>query len=135
MAGSPGGVGSGARLHRSGIISTFVACQAAVIAVACWVWLCVLVFGHLPVSGWHVLASTGAVTFTLTTVVLAARWANDRAAADRHDVAMRAVVELSWETFAAALRSTPDQTANSVPEQRDADVIRLAQNQRPRRTR
>jgi hypothetical protein len=86
-------VGSGTRLHRSGIISTFVAGQAAVIAVGCWVWPCVLVFRHLPVAGWHVLASTGAVAFALTAVVLAVRSANHRAAADRHDIARRAAVE------------------------------------------
>jgi hypothetical protein len=42
---------------------------------------------------------------------------------------------MSWETFAAALRSTPNEPADSRPEQHGADVIRLAQNQRPRRTR
>jgi hypothetical protein len=119
MAGSPGGVGDDARRYRSGIISSLVACQAPVIAAGCWVWLCVLVFRHPP----HVLlASTGAVTFTLTAVALAARSANDRAAADRPDIAMRAVVEMSWETLAAALRSSPDQAADSGPEQRVADV-------------
>jgi hypothetical protein len=135
MAGNPS---LDARLHRRGLTSAFLAYQAGLFALGFWVWLLVLVLRGLPVSGWHVLAATGATTATLTAVVLAARYTNDRAAADRHDVAMRAVVELSWETFTAALRSGPDrQPPGSIrsDSEHGADVIALSHESRPRRSR
>jgi hypothetical protein len=127
---SPGRI---AELHRS--VSTFVALQAGLAGIACWIWLCVLVFRQLPVSGWHVLAAAAAITFTLTAVVLAARSVNDRAAADRHEIAMRAVVELSWETFTAAMRPAPERPVSVREDDGVAEVIPLSQDQRPRRSR
>jgi hypothetical protein len=127
------------RPHRPGALSILLIHQAALAAVACWTWLAVLAVKGTPISGWHLLAAAGAITGTLSTVILAARYANDRAAAERHEAAMRTLVDLSWEAFTAPMRNAPMSTSDTRAHDvkpgepgRTADVIRLSQESRHR---
>jgi hypothetical protein len=128
---------SDARELRPGAISAFFVYKAGLFALGFWVWLAVLVFRGLPVSGWHILAAAGAVTTTLVGVVLGARYAIDWAAARRHDAVMRSIVELSWYSFGVPAETNGPAagpvapTVNSV----DADVIHLSPEARPRQRR
>lgn len=88
--------------HRPGAISLFFVAKAGVFALGCWVWLLVLVLRGGEVSGPHALAAAGAVTTTLVGVVLGARLALQRNAADRHAELKRLLVDISWNAFAAA---------------------------------
>jgi hypothetical protein len=127
MAGNPP---MDARIHRPGAVSTFFVYQSAGYAGGFWAWLVVLAVRGGAISGWHILAAAGAISSTLVTVLLAARLAEGRAAADRYEALMRAVVELSWETFTGAIR---DRTSGSdESEGRTADVIPLPKDTRPR---
>src|SRR5262245_37297236 len=99
MAGNPP---TDAPIHRPGAVSAFFVYQAGVYAGGFWAWLVVLAVRAGPISGWHIVAAAGAVSSTLVTALLAARLAQDRASADRYEALMRAVVELSWETFTGA---------------------------------
>lgn len=117
MAGS-----SYARSPRPGGGSLFLLGQTASLAAGFWVWLCVLVFRGATLSGWHVLAAAGAVSATLLAGLLGLRIVLDRAAAERHDMIMRAIVDLSWEAFGNGIARTTDRT-----EQGGATVIRLPQ--------
>ena len=125
------------RVHRPGAVSAFFVYKAALFAAGFWAWLAVLVFRGLAVSGWHILAATGAITTTLVAVILGARFAMDRAAADRHVTLMKAIVDLSWYSFSPATAgshaapSGPQESSNG----NQADVIRLPQEARPRQRR
>jgi hypothetical protein len=125
------------RANQPGAISAFFVYKAGLFAVGFWAWLAVLVFRGLPVSGWHILAATGAVTTTLVGVVLGVRYAIDRAAAQRHQLVMRSIVELSWYSFAEPMAPPvpPPAASPSRPETGDADVIQLSQESRPRQQR
>ncbi len=140
--------------HPPGAISLFFIYKAGVFAAGFWAWLAVLALTADHVSGWHVVAGTGAASTTLVGVVLGVRYAMARSAAFRHDEIMRTLAEISWYVFASAARTTaaPDGAPTSpssetqpaptgrrpVPQQgggQDADVIQLAEEirQRPRR--
>jgi hypothetical protein len=127
MAGNPP---IDARIHRPGVVSAFFVYQSGLYAGGFWVWLVVLAVRGGPITGWHILAAAGAVSATLVTVLLGARLAQDRAAADRYDALMRAVVELSWETFTSAAR---DRVAGaSEGDSHTAEIIPLPHENRPR---
>lgn len=113
-------------VHRPGAISAFFVYKAGVFAACFWGWLGVLAVRGDSVSGWHVVAASGAITTTLVGVVLGARFALQRNAAIRHEQVFRALVDISWNAFAQSGRS---------PEERPADVIHLPKEsrQRPRR--
>ncbi len=140
MGGSPT---TEPRLHRPGAISAFFVYKAGLFAAGFWVWLAILAFRHIPVSGWHILAASGAITTTLVGVVLGARYAIDWAAAQRHEAVMRSIVELSWYSFAPPAAQTPParpaekQAADETDSASgmSADVIPLSQESRPRQRR
>ncbi|MEH0983691.1 hypothetical protein [Micromonospora sp. CPCC 205556] len=88
--------------HRPGAVSLFFVAKGAVFALAFWIWLLVLVLTGDEATGAHVLAATGAITTTLVAVVLGARLALQRSAADRHAELKRLLVDISWNAFAAA---------------------------------
>jgi hypothetical protein len=118
--------------HRPGAISAFFIYKAGLFAACFWTWLGVLAFREVPVTGWHVVAATGAGTASVVGVVLGIRFALQRDASERHQEVMRTLVEITWHTFAA----NPPSTDRDGREERDgeADVIRLAQDiRRPRR--
>jgi hypothetical protein len=116
--------------HRPGPMSALVVYQAGFFAACCWSWLAVLVVRGDPVSGWHIAAAAGAITLTLTSVVLGARHALQRNAAMRHEQIFRALVDISWDSFAQSARSPSNGEAD--PRLGDADVIRLPPEPRPR---
>jgi len=108
--------------HRPGAVSTFFVYKAGVFAAGFWGWLAVLVVRGDPISGWHMVATAGAITTTLVGLVLGARHALQRDAAARHEQVMRTLVEMSWYEFAQAAKGGDA----------DADVITLPQESRPR---
>lgn len=125
-------------MHRPGPMSVLFVCQVGFAAAWFWGWLAVLVLRGDPVSGWHIAASTGAITFTLTSVALGARHAIQSNAAVRHEQISRALADISWNSFAQSARSQRDGSARS---QRDgeanlshleADVVALPRRSRPR---
>lgn len=119
------------RIHRPGVVSTFFVYQSGVYAAAFWAWLVVLAVRGGPISGWHVLVAAGAVSATLVTVLLGTRLAQDRAAADRYEALMRAIVELSWETFTSAGRDRVPGTSEAA-DSHTAEIIPLPHETRPR---
>jgi hypothetical protein len=88
--------------HRPGAVSLFFVCKAALFAAVFWAWLLVLVVSGGPVTGWHLLAASGAVTTNLVAVLLGVRLALQRDAADRHAELRRMLADISWNSFAAA---------------------------------
>ncbi|MEH0844693.1 hypothetical protein V6U81_20110 [Micromonospora sp. CPCC 205711] len=88
--------------HRPGAVSLFFVAKAGVFALACWIWLLVLVLTGEEATGAHVLAAAGAVTTTLVAVVLGIRLALQRSAAVRHAELKRLLVDISWNAFTAA---------------------------------
>jgi hypothetical protein len=130
MAGTPP---LDVRFPRAGAISAFFVYQSGLYAAGFWAWLVVLALRGGPITGWHILAAAGAISSTMVTVLLGARVAQDRASANRYDALMRAVVELSWETFTSAIRDRaggPDQAGEQT-----AEIIPLPQDTRPRQRR
>jgi hypothetical protein len=138
--------------HRPGAISTFFIHKAGVFAAAFWAWLGILAVTNRPVSGWHIVAGTGAATTTLVGVLLGVRHAMQSSATTRHEEIMRALVEISWYSFASGARTTgegmpakPMTDADSRPfpptaafqdsAGEDADVIHLAGEIRQRKRR
>ncbi|SBT48068.1 hypothetical protein [Micromonospora auratinigra] len=99
--------------YRPGVVSLFFVVKAAFFALACWIWLLVLVFSGGTTSGAHVLAAAFAVTFTLVGVALGVRLALQRNAAVRHAELKRLLVDISWNAFAAA--GNAEQQATVVP--------------------
>ncbi|MFC0007203.1 hypothetical protein [Micromonospora siamensis] len=88
--------------HRPGAVSLFFVAKAAVFAAAFWIWLLVLVLNGDQATGAEVLAATGAITTTLVSVVLGARLALQRNAAERHAELKKLLVDISWNAFTAA---------------------------------
>ncbi|MGE5156104.1 MAG: hypothetical protein ACM3JP_01235 [Betaproteobacteria bacterium] len=127
MAGNPT---TDTRIHRPGVVSAFFVYQSGLYAGGFWAWLVVLAVRGGPVTGWHILATAGAVSATLVTALLGARLAQDRAAADRYEALMRAVVELSWETFTSAARDHV--SGSGEADSRTAEIIPLPHENRPR---
>ena len=115
--------------HRPGAISAFFIYKAGLFAACFWTWLGVLAFREVPVTGWHVVAATGAGTSSVIGVVLGIRFALQRDASERHQEIMRTLVEITWHTFAA----NPPSTDRDGHEGREgeADVIRRAPQIRP----
>jgi hypothetical protein len=113
--------------HRPGAVSVFFIYKAGLFAACFWGWLAALALLSDQISSWHLIAAGGAVCTTLVAVLLGVRHASQRNAAARHEQMMRALVELSWHTFAESAR-----TASTV--ERDT-IIRLTpeSRQRPRR--
>jgi hypothetical protein len=102
--------------HRPGPVSLFFVAKAAVFAAGFWVWLLVLAIQADPVSGAHLVAAAGAITTTLVSVVLGARLALQRNAADRHADLKRLLVDISWNAFTAAGNAGESEgRANVVP--------------------
>ena len=112
--------------HRPGAISAFFIYKAGLFAACFWTWLGVLAFREVPVTGWHVVAATGAGTSSVIGVVLGIRFALQRDASERHQEIMRTLVEITWHTFAATPPSH-DRDSHEGHEG-EADVIRLAQD-------
>lgn len=104
---------AGTPTHRPGPISLFFVVKAAAFTAGCWIWLLVLVVRGGEASGLHLLAATGAITTTLVSVILGARLALQRNAAERHADLKRIVVDISWNAFAAA--GNTDGPTNVVP--------------------
>jgi hypothetical protein len=130
MAGTPL---PDARFPRAGVISTFFVYQSGLYAAGFWAWLVVLAVRGGPITGWHVLAAAGAISSTMVTALLGARVAQDRASANRYDALMRAVVELSWETFTSAIRDRAGALDQS--DEHTAEIIPLPPDTRPRQRR
>ncbi len=143
-----------AQINRPGVVSAFFVYKAGLFALAFWAWLAVLAIQGGAVSGWHIVAATGAATTTLVAVVLGVRYAIESAAATRQQAVMRAIVELSWYTFSPPVGSStptptpagtgPDHAASVGTEPveeggtatgADADIIMLAPDSRPRQRR
>jgi hypothetical protein len=123
-------------MHRPGAISAFFVYKAGLFAACFWGWLGYLTVRGGALTGWHLLAATGAVTTTLVGVVLGARFALQRSAAARHAEIMESLVDISWHAFTSGGEPRTDQETRAPGEQReDAGVIRLSQDlrQRPRR--
>ena len=99
--------------HRPGAVSLFFVAKAGVFAAGFWIWLLVLVLSTEAATGAHVLAATGAITTTLVAVVLGARMALQRNAAERHAEFKRLLVDISWNAFAAA--GNAESTGKVVP--------------------
>lgn len=109
-------------VHRPGAVSAFFIYKAGFFAGGFWAWLVVLVARGESANAWPLVAATGAVTTSVVSVVLGARYVLQRNAAERHEQVMRTLVEMSWQSF-------------SPPAADDSTVIRLSQEsrQRPRR--
>jgi hypothetical protein len=123
-------------MHRPGAVSAFFVYKAGLFAACFWGWLGFLTVRGGAVTGWHILAATGAVTTTLVGAVLGARFALQRSAAARHAEIMESLVDISWHSFASGGEPRTSQDARPAGEQReDAGVIRLSPDvrQRPRR--
>jgi hypothetical protein len=120
--------------HRPGAISAFFVYKAGLFAVGFWGWLGLLTVRVGTVTGWHIVAATGAVTTTLVGVALGVRFALQRDAAIRHAEIMESLVDISWHSFTAG-GGEPRTTQESGEQREDAGVIRLSQDlrQRPRR--
>lgn len=84
-----------------GTISMFFVAKAAFFAAAAWAWVLVLIGRDRSATGWELFAVAAGICFTLVAVLLGIRFANQRAAARRHDDLRRLLVELSWDTLAA----------------------------------
>jgi hypothetical protein len=123
-------------IHRPGAISTFFVYKAGLFAACFWGWLAYLAIRGDAITGWHFVATTGAVTTTLVAVMLGVRFALQRNAAIRHEELMENLVELSWHAFTSGGEPRQEE-ARPIAEPRDGDagVIRLSQDvrQRPRR--
>jgi len=117
--------------YRPGAVSTFFVYKAGLFALGFWGWLAHLAFSGSPLSGWHIVAATGAATTTLVGVILGVRIALARSAASRHEQLMRSLVEISWYTFAKA-PADRDLGRDVEGVDGDASVIRLSQESRPR---
>lgn len=115
--------------HRPGAISAFFVYKAALFAACFWTWLAVLAMTEGTVTGWHAVASAGAVTTTVVGVVLGVRFASQRDAARRHEEVMRTLVEISWHTFASG--SAASESSDRNVRDGDEDVIRLGQDVGP----
>lgn len=116
--------------HRPGPMSVLFVYQVGFAAAWFWGWLAVLVLRGDPVSGWHIVASAGAVTCTLTSVALGARHAIQNNAAVRHEQIFRALADISWNSFAQCARSQHDGEENLS--HLEADVVALPRRSRPR---
>ncbi|MFI7577912.1 hypothetical protein [Micromonospora sp. NPDC049497] len=99
--------------HRPGAVSLFFVAKAGVFAAGFWIWLLVLAVRGDTATGLHLLAATGAITTTLVAVVLGARMALQRNAAERHAEFKRLLVDISWNAFAAA--GNAESTGKVVP--------------------
>ncbi|MGN9810766.1 hypothetical protein ACTMSW_15555 [Micromonospora sp. BQ11] len=99
--------------HRPGAVSLFFVAKAGVFAAGFWIWLLVLAIRGDGATGLHLLAATGAITTTLVAVVLGARMALQRNAAERHAEFKRMLVDISWNAFAAA--GDAESTGKVVP--------------------
>jgi hypothetical protein len=99
--------------HRPGAVSLFFVAKAGVFAAGFWIWLLVLAIRGDAATGLHLLAATGAITTTLVAVVLGARMALQRNAAERHAEFKRLLVDISWNAFAAA--GNAESTGKVVP--------------------
>ena len=117
--------------YRPGAVSTFFVYKAGLFALGFWGWLGHLAFTHPPLSGWHIVAATGAATTTFVGVILGVRIALARSAASRHEQLMRSLVEISWYSFAHA-PADRDAARDTEGVDGDASVIRLSQEARPR---
>nr|MDT0662485.1 hypothetical protein [Micromonospora sp. DSM 115978] len=101
--------------HRPGPVSLFFVAKAAVFAAGFWGWLLLLAVRDDPLAGAHLVAAAGAITTTLVSVVLGARLATQRNAADRHAELKKLLVDISWNAFTAAGNAGNDGPANVVP--------------------
>ena len=99
--------------YRPGAVSLFFVAKAAVFAAGFWIWLVVLAVQGGVATGTHLLAATGAITTTGAAVVLGARLALQRNAAQRHAELKRLMVDISWNAFTAAGNS--ESPAKVVP--------------------
>lgn len=125
--------------HRPGAISAFFVYKAGLFAACFWGWLGYLtVRGGAP-TGWHLVATAGAVTTTVVGVLLGVRFALQRSAARRHEEIMETLVEISWNSFTSGAEPEPhsatESRSNGDAREGDAGVIQLTQGlrQRPRR--
>lgn len=111
-------------VHRPGVISAFFVYKAGLFAAGFWAWLVHLAAFGVPVSGWYLVATTGAVTCTLIGVVLGTRMALQHNAAVRHQEIMKTLVEISWDTFAPPTTDEPRTLAgtNGYPETRNPET-------------
>jgi hypothetical protein len=118
--------------HRPGAVSIFFIYKAGFFAACFWGWLATLALLREEVSAWHLIAVGGAICTTLVAVLLGVRHALQRNAAARHEQVMRALVELSWHSFAEAARDLAARESSTVEHE---GVIRLAPDarRRPRR--
>lgn len=121
--------------YRPGAVSTFFVYKAGLFALCFWGWLGYLAITADTVTGWHIVAATGAVTTTLVGLILGVRMALAHNAADRHEQLMRTLVEISWYSFAQSPPPVDSDEASPGPSDGDASVFRLLPEgrQRPRR--
>lgn len=123
--------------HRPGAISVFFVYKAGLFALCFWGWLGYLAIIGGPVTGWHIVAATGAISTMLAGVCLGIRLALQRNAATRHQEVMKTLVEISWDSFSApdGQPGPPEHRLNGEAREGDAGVIQFSPDlrQRPRR--